>query len=39
MHQLHKKTKGAFLTLLLTLPLLFAGCGERATMAIQAKLF
>lgn len=28
MHQLHKKTKGAFLTLLLTLPLLFAGCGE-----------
>ena len=28
MHQLNKQTRGAFLALLLTLPLLFAGCGK-----------
>ena len=28
MHQLNKQTRGTFLALLLTLPLLFIGCGE-----------
>ena len=38
MHQLHKKTKGAFLTLLLTLPLLFAGCGETGNYGYPSKV-
>ncbi len=38
MHQLHKKTKGAFLTLLLTLPLLFTGCGETGNYGYPSKV-
>ena len=38
MHQLHKKTKGALLTLLLTLPLLFAGCGETGNYGYPSKV-
>ena len=38
MRQLHKKTKGAFLTLLLTLPLLFAGCGETGNYGYPSKV-
>ena len=38
MHHLHKKTKGAFLTLLLTLPLLFTGCGETGNYGYPSKV-
>ena len=38
MRQLHKKTKGAFLALLLTLPLLFTGCGETGNYGYPSKV-
>ena len=38
MRQLHKKTKGAFLILLLTLPLLFTGCGETGNYGYPSKV-
>ena len=38
MRQLDKKTKGAFLTLLLTLPLLFAGCGKTSNYGYPSNV-
>jgi len=38
MHQLNKQTKGAFLALLLTLPLLFTGCGETGNYGYPSKV-
>lgn len=38
MHQLDKKTRGTFLTLLLTLPLLFAGCGKTSNYGYPSNV-
>ena len=38
MHQLHKKTRIAFFALLLTLPLLFTGCGETGNYGYPSKV-
>ena len=38
MRQLDKKTKGAFLTLLLTFPLLFTGCGKTSNYGYPSNV-
>ena len=38
MRQLDKKTKGAFLALLLTLPLLFTGCGKTSNYGYPSNV-
>ena len=38
MHQLNKQTRGAFLALLLTLPLLFAGCGKTSNYGYPSNV-
>lgn len=38
MHQLNKQTRGAFLGLLLTLPLLFAGCGKTSNYGYPSNV-
>lgn len=38
MRQLDKKTRGTFLTLLLTLPLLFAGCGKTSNYGYPSNV-
>lgn len=38
MHQLNKQTRGTFLALLLTLPLLFAGCGKTSNYGYPSNV-